>query len=136
MKSERQLKNERQAQDDRKMLINAARNGDQAAIETLTLDDTDTDSKVVAASLREMYLPSWTRTLCPYGEECDLYSIIGEILAVTERQNTATGVKLYQMKRECENESEIRRLYPCGFSDGRAGDRTKIQGNDMASGVY
>ena len=34
----------------------------------------------------------------PYGVECDLYSIMGEILAVRERYNFATGVRLYQMK--------------------------------------
>ena len=34
----------------------------------------------------------------PYGVECDLYSIMGEILAVRRRKNAATGIELYQMK--------------------------------------
>ena len=34
----------------------------------------------------------------PYGVECDLYSIMGEILAVRRRKNVSTGVELYQMK--------------------------------------
>ena len=98
VKSERQLKNERQAQDNRKMLINAARNGDQAAIETLTLDDIDTYSKVSRRLITEDVFTIVDTYFMPYGVECDLYSIMGEILAVRERQNTATGVKLYRMK--------------------------------------
>lgn len=34
----------------------------------------------------------------PYGVECDIYSIMGEILAYRERENTMTKEKLYQMK--------------------------------------
>ena len=34
----------------------------------------------------------------PYGIECDLYSIMGEILAVRRRKNSLTGVEVYQMK--------------------------------------
>ena len=34
----------------------------------------------------------------PYGVECDLYSIMGEILAVRLRENIVTKEKIYQMK--------------------------------------
>ncbi len=34
----------------------------------------------------------------PFGAECDMYSIMGEILAVRERINRMTGVRLYQMR--------------------------------------
>ena len=40
-KDEKSVRSEKEASDNRKMLINAARNGDQSAIETLTLDDID-----------------------------------------------------------------------------------------------
>jgi hypothetical protein len=34
----------------------------------------------------------------PYGVECDMYSILGEILAMRERKNSVTGEDVYQMK--------------------------------------
>ena len=40
-KNEQQILNEKRASDTRRELMNAARKGDQAAIETLTFDDMD-----------------------------------------------------------------------------------------------
>ena len=34
----------------------------------------------------------------PYGAECDMYSIMGEILAVRTRRNPVTDNKIYHMK--------------------------------------
>ena len=45
-KNEQQILNEKRASDTRRELMNAARKGDQAAIETLTFDDMDLYSKV------------------------------------------------------------------------------------------
>ena len=98
IKNEQQMKNEKAATDNRMMLLSAARNGDQTAIETLTLDDIDTYSKVSRRLANEDVFSIVDTYFMPYGVECDLYSIMGEILAVRERQNTATGARLYQMK--------------------------------------
>ena len=98
VKNEKMMKNEQMASDNRQMLINAARNGDQSAIETLTLDDIDTYSQVSRRLANEDVFSIVDTYFMPYGVECDLYSIMGEILAVRTRQNTMTGVKLYQMK--------------------------------------
>lgn len=98
VKDERKMKSEREASDNRKMLINAARNGDQAAIETLTLDDIDIYSQVSRRLANEDVFSIVDTYFMPYGIECDLYSIMGEILAVRKRKNTATGTELYQMK--------------------------------------
>ncbi len=98
IKNEKQIKSEKEASDNRKMLINAARNGDQSAIETLTLDDIDTYSQVSRRLANEDVFSIVDTYFMPYGVECDLYSIMGEILAVRRRTNTATGVELYQMK--------------------------------------
>ena len=98
IKNEQQMKNEKAAADNRMMLLSAARNGDQTAIETLTLDDIDTYSKVSRRLANEDVFSIVDTYFMPYGVECDLYSIMGEILAVRERQNTATGARLYQMK--------------------------------------
>lgn len=98
IKDERQLKSEQEASDNRKMLLNAARNGDQTAIETLTLDDIDIYSQVSRRLENEDVFSIVDTYFMPYGVECDLYSIMGEILAVRRRKNISTGVELYQMK--------------------------------------
>ena len=98
VKDEQKLKSEREASDNRKMLLNAARYGDQTAIETLTLEDIDTYSQVSRRLANEDVFSIVDTYFMPYGIECDLYSIMGEILAVRRRKNTLTGVEVYQMK--------------------------------------
>lgn len=97
-KSEEQVKTEKQASDNRKVLLDAARGGDQTAIETLTLDDIDTYSKVSRRLISEDIFTIVDTYFMPYGVECDLYSIMGEILAVRKRENPVTKEELYQMK--------------------------------------
>ena len=90
----------------RKKLLSAARNGDQGAIETLTLEDMDIYSKVSRRLATEDVYSIVDSYFMPYGVECDLYSIMGEILAIRERENTLTGERLYQMKLDV-NELEF-----------------------------
>lgn len=97
-KSEEQARTEREASDNRKQLLNAARGGDPVAIETLTLDDIDTYSKVSRRLMNEDIFTIVDTYFMPYGVECDLYSIMGEILAVRKRENSMTKEPLYQMK--------------------------------------
>ena len=97
-KNDNQAKNGREAADNRKMLISKARSGDQAAIESLTLDDMDTYSQVSRRLINEDLLSIVDTYFMPYGIECDLYSIMGEILAVRKRENRLTKEPLYQMK--------------------------------------
>lgn len=98
IKDEKKMKSEKEASDNRKMLLNAARNGDQSAIETLTLDDIDIYSQVSRRLAKEDVFSIVDTYFMPYGIECDLYSIMGEILAVRKRKNVMTGTELYQMK--------------------------------------
>lgn len=97
-KSEQQMKNEMKNSQNRKQLLNAARNGDQDAIETLTLDDMDIYSRVSRRLIYEDVFSIVDTYFMPYGVECDMYSILGEILAVRERENLLTKELLYQMK--------------------------------------
>lgn len=97
-KSQNQIKSVSEASDNRRNLLNAARNGDQSAIETLTLDDIDIYSQV---SRRLMYEDVFTIVdtyFMPYGVECDIYSIMGEILEVKETENQITKEKLYLLQ--------------------------------------
>lgn len=97
-KSEQQVKNELKNSQNRMQLLNAARNGDQNAIETLTLDDMDIYSKISRRLIHEDVFSIVDTYFMPYGVECDMYSILGEILAVRERENIMTKETLYQMK--------------------------------------
>ncbi len=97
-KSEEQQKQEREESRNRKKLLSAARRGDQIAMETLTMDDIDIYSKVSRRLASEDVFSIVNTYFMPHGIECDLYAILGEILAVRERVNSRTGEKLYQMK--------------------------------------
>ena len=97
-KSEEQVKSEIEASNNRKQLLNAARSGDQNAMESLTLDDIDIYSKVSRRLISEDIFTIVDTYFMPYGVECDMYSILGEILAMRERINSATGEELYQLK--------------------------------------
>lgn len=81
----------------RMMLLAAAREGNQAAIESLTLDDIDTYSQVSKRLDQEDVFSIVETYFMPYGLECTLFSILGEILKVSRISNRVTGEKLYVM---------------------------------------
>lgn len=82
----------------RMMLLSAARNGDQTAMESLTLDDIDIYSKVSKRLVTEDVFSIVDTYFMPYGVECDRYSILGEILQMHTIENEETGEELYVMK--------------------------------------
>ena len=133
VKDERQLKSEKEASDNRKMLLNAARNGDQSAIETLTLDDIDIYSQVSRRLENEDVFSIVDTYFMPYGVECDLYSIMGEILAVRKRANSATGVELYQMKLNV-NEMQFDVCVPAEEVMGEPGIGRRFKGTIWLQG--
>lgn len=97
-KTEQQVKTATKASENRKELLTAARKGDQHAIETLTLDDMNIYTNVSKRLEKEDVFTIVDSYFMPFGVECDSYSVMGEILAVRERENIVTQKKLYQMK--------------------------------------
>lgn len=81
----------------RMMLLSAAKSGDQQAMESLTLDDIDTYSKVSKRLITEDVFSIVETYFMPYGVECDQYAIMGEILEIETIVNTETDVVLYCM---------------------------------------
>ena len=75
----------------RMMLLSAARQGDSQALESLTLDDIDTYSKVSQRIGKEDVLSIVATYFMPYGLECTLYSILGEILDMQMVVNDKTN---------------------------------------------
>ena len=80
------------------MLVSAARTGDPAAIESLTMDDIDTYSKVSQRLISEDVFSIVDTYIMPYGIECDHYSILGEIKEIQRIINEYTAEELFIMK--------------------------------------
>jgi hypothetical protein len=79
-------------------LIAAAREGDEEAIETLTLEDMDMYSKISQRINNEDIYSIVTTSFMPYGIESDKYSVIGNICDVKKRVNVYSGEELCIMK--------------------------------------
>jgi len=107
VKQTTELENVRRRADiQRRKLINAARDGDEEAIESLTTQDYDTYNRLSRRMMREDILTIVESYIMPCGVECDQYNILGTIRRLEAVQNNVTGEPLYQMLVEC-NEMPI-----------------------------
>lgn len=70
LKDKEQEKRQKEAVQNRMMLVSAARTGDPAAIESLTMDDIDTYSKVSQRLISEDVFSIVDTYIMPYGIEC------------------------------------------------------------------
>ena len=102
-KNEKKQKQIRQSTSERNHLIAAARNGDEDAIENLTLEDMDTYSLLSRRILHEDILSIVDNYFMPYGIESDQYSILGEIMDCTLLQNEVTGENVYALEILCSD---------------------------------
>lgn len=94
-KSEKQIEDTKKSSQNRNHLIAAAREGDEDAIENLTLEDIDTYSMISKRIVHEDILSIVDKYFMPYGIESDQYSILGEILNVSLVQNKKTEEEVY-----------------------------------------
>lgn len=102
-KDERQREKERRDSINRSKLIAAARQGDEDAIETLTLEDMDIYTTVSRKIQKEDVFSIVDTYFMPYGVECDHYSVLGEIIAVKSVENILTKEEIYILTI-CSNE--------------------------------
>ena len=86
---------------ERMKLVEAARRGDGSALESLTLNDLDTYSAVSRKIVTEDVFTLVDTYFMPYGAECDLYSILGEILLIENLTNSLTGDELVKLTLVC-----------------------------------
>ena len=103
VKNEREMQKVKKASMNRNQLIAAARQGDEDAIESLTLEDMDTYTSISKKILTEDVFSLVDTYFMPYGVECDQYSILGEILDYSVTTNKMTGEKIYLMKISCND---------------------------------
>ena len=85
----------------RSKLIAAARDGDEKAIETLTLEDMDMYTSISRRIMYEDVLSIVDTTFMPFGIESDEYTIIGEIKEVQEQKNYLTEETVVILKLIC-----------------------------------
>lgn len=85
----------------RNHLIEAARRGDEEAIESLTLEDMDTYSAISKKILVEDLYTLVDTSFMPYGVECDQYSIVGEIIEIKSHENWLTKEELIYLTISC-----------------------------------
>lgn len=97
-KNEKQKKNIKKSTQNRNHLIAAAREGDEEAIESLTLEDMDTYSMLSRRIAYEDILTIVDTCFMPYGIESDQYSVIGEILDYRIIKNEQSKEEVYIMK--------------------------------------
>ncbi len=90
-------------QKDRSQLISEARDGDEEAIESLTLEDMDTYSMLSKRVMNEDILTIVSSYFMPYGIESDQYSVLAEIVDLLEIENTLTSDTIYCMKLKCND---------------------------------
>lgn len=100
LKDKEQEKKQQEEVHNRMMLMSAAKTGDPVAIESLTMDDIDTYSKVSRRLITEDIFSIVDTYIMPYGIECDHYSIMGEILELQRIVNEYTLEEVYVMKLE------------------------------------
>lgn len=88
------------ASQERSRMIQAARDGDEDAIENLTLEDMDMYSMISRRITDEDVFSIVTTHFMPCGVECDHYNIMGEILDVNQLENNKTHEKIYSLTVE------------------------------------
>lgn len=93
MKSKEQEESWREELQNRSRLLDAAREGDPNAMESLTLDDIDTYTEVSVRLQTEDVYTIIDTYFMPYGAECDKYAILGEIINMSIIEN--------KISREC-----------------------------------
>ena len=89
--------------EERTSLFNAAQNGDEDAIESLTMEDYDTYTMLSHRVQNDDIYTIVDSYFMPYGMECDLYNIMGDITSCEEVRNHATGEKMYELGVLCND---------------------------------
>lgn len=87
----------------RQKLIAEAREGNEQAIENLSIQDLDMYSQISKRIQKEDLFSVVNTSFMPYGIESDQYSILGEIKEIEEITNSITEEKLYSMEIECND---------------------------------
>jgi hypothetical protein len=84
-------------------LMAQAREGNEDAIESLTLEDMDTYAVISQRILKEDILTIVKSTFMPYGIESDQYTVLGEIVDFAKLENRLTHETIYALRLICND---------------------------------
>ncbi len=90
-------------EENRHQLLAAAREGDENAIDDLTMDDIDTYTAISKRIRTDDILSLVDTYFMPWGIECDLYSVLGEITEGRLLHNSLTNEAIYVITVRCND---------------------------------
>lgn len=96
-KDEEQIRKEEKKQQKRNSLYNAAAKGDEKAMNSLTMDDFDAYTTVARRIKNEDIYSIVDSYIMPYGLECNLYNIMGQITECSTDRNAATNEPIVRL---------------------------------------
>ena len=100
-KTEKQIAKINANLENRSRMLEAAKSGDPAAMESLSLDDMNTYGQISRRMVKEDIYSIVDTCFMPTGVECDNYMVIGEIISYELVENSWTGEKIYRMVISC-----------------------------------
>lgn len=96
-KTERQIARLQENTQNRNRMLEAAKSGDEEAMESLTLDDINIYGQISRRMMKEDIYSIVDTCFMPTGVECENYSVVGEILQTEQIKNKWTGEMVYRM---------------------------------------
>ena len=103
MKDEMQKAQVKKDSANRSKLLAAARQGDEKAIETLTMEDIDMYTIISKRIQKDDVFSLVDTYFMPYGVECDQYSVLGEIMSLRRTTNNLTGEEICILTINCND---------------------------------
>lgn len=102
-KSANQIERAKVASRNRDSLMEAAKNGDEEAMESLTIEDIDLYSQASRRAIKEDIYTIVDTCFMPSGIECDQYSVVGEIVGMELKKNRITSEEIYDLQIDCND---------------------------------
>ncbi len=103
LKDSKQIDQQQKSTAKRSQLLSAAKNGDEDAIESLTIEDMDLYTMISRRMYTEDLYSIVDTCFMPCGTECDQYQVIGNIMQYEKVTNTATDEQIYVLHLECND---------------------------------
>lgn len=102
-KTKKQIAMAKVASKDRNSLLEAAKNGDEDAMETLTIEDIDLYSQISRRVMKEDIYSIIDTCFMPCGIECDQYAVIGDITHMELLTNKVSEEEVYDFTLDCND---------------------------------
>lgn len=103
LKTEKEREKVKAAEKNRVSLMEAAKNGDEEAMESLAIEDMAIFQNVSSRIIREDLYTIVDTSFMPYGLESDQYAVVGEIQKVEKIKNEMSGEECWRLTMDCNS---------------------------------